>query len=69
MYVLYAEPFLSFPLLYFLVSYDGIEELSQCFHHLHHFSYCLLIFKKKDCQKQVACMADTTCTAYNIIIV
>ena len=63
MYVLYAEPFLSFPLLYFLVSSDGIVELSQCFHHLHHFSCCLLIFKKKDCQKQVACMADTTCAA------
>ena len=58
MYVLYAEPFLSFPLLYFPVSSDGIVELSQCFHHLHHFSCCLLIFKKKDCQKQVACMAD-----------
>ena len=63
MYVLYAEPFLSFPLLYFPVSSDGIVELSQCFHHLCHFSCCLLIFKKKGCQKQVACMADTTCTA------
>ena len=58
MYVLYAEPFLSFPLLYFPVSSDGIVELSQCFHHLHHFSCCLLIFQKKDCQKQVAYMAD-----------
>ena len=59
MYVLYAEPFLSFPLLYFPVSSDGIVELSQCFHHLHHFSCCLLIFKKKVCQNQVASVWQT----------
>ena len=51
MYVLYAEPFLSFPLLYFLVSSDGIVELSQYFHHLHHFSCCLLNLQEKRLSK------------------